>query len=312
MPFVTVGLLYYFLRKLPPGTIAGSFRHASPLPLGIAAGAAALFLFCRAWRYRILLAGDPPTRFDKMAAITFAAFFPGLLLPGIASDAAFVYLCNRLLGRTVVRAGGAALAARVLDILSLMAIGLATAPIAGASLPRQASLAALAVLALGAVGFAGLRWARYREVVLGLVARLPKGAGLAERADRALHELGGPKRVAGLVVSTAATRTATAVQYTALFAALGTPLSVWQAWFALSLRSLLLAVPVQGLGGLGTTQAWWAAALVVMGFPLRKAEQAGFQIHLLDLSVSLPVSLAGVVWLLFYLLPVLRSRSTSK
>jgi len=229
-----------------------------------------------------------------------------------AADAAFIYLCNRLLGRTVVRAGGAALAARVLDILSLMAIGLATAPIAGATLPRQASYGALAALALGAVAIAGLRWSRYRDVVLGAVARLPKGRGIADRADRALHDLGGPRRVAGLVVSTAAARTATAVQYTALFWALGTPLNIWQSWFALSLRTLLLAVPVQGLGGLGTTQLWWTAALIVMGFPTPKAERAGFQIHLLDLSVSVPVSLLGVIWLLFYLLPVLRSRSRSK
>jgi hypothetical protein len=101
-----------------------------------------------------------------------------------------------------------------------------------------------------------------------------------------------------LAASTLAARFATAIQYTALFAALGQSLSLWQAWFALSLRTLLLAIPVQGVAGLGTTQLWWTAALVAMGWPAQRATTTGFQIHLLDLTVSVPLSLLGALWLL--------------
>src|SRR5207248_2667482 len=196
VPVVTVALLFYFLRRLPPGTIADSYRHASPLPLAISAVAIAVFMLARALRYRMLLAAGAHPRergpqgrslgTGQTLAVTVAAWWPGLLLPGIAA-------------------------------------------------------------------------------------------------------------------TTLLARAATAVQYTALFAALGQSVTVWQAWFALSFRTLLLAIPVQGVAGLGTTQLWWTAALTVMGWPARLAERVGFQIHLLDLSVTVPLSLiGGAVLLLIY------------
>lgn len=295
VPVVTVLLLLYFLRRLPPGTIADSYRHASPAPLAISVVAIAAFMAARAWRYRILLAAgaDRPPPAGPSAAVTVAAWWPGLLLPGIAADAAFVYLANRRLGTTLVRAGGAAVAARLLDLISLLAIGLCTAPLAGARLPAPVWVAATGALLAGVALMAGLRRRRFRAPLLGLLERVPAGGRLARRADLALDELGGGRRLAGLAVTTLLARVATAVQYTALFAALGQTLTIWQAWFALSFRTLLLAIPIQGLAGLGTTQLWWTAALTVMGWARRRAETVGFQIHILDLSVTVPASLVG-------------------
>src|ERR671935_155395 len=90
----------------------------------------------------------------------------------------------------------------------------------------------------------------------------------------------------------------TAVQYLALFAAIGQPLTFAQAWFALSIRTLLLAFPIQGLGGLGTGQLWWTGALTLLGWPLRRALPASLAVHLLDLAISLPQGAAG--WLALY------------
>lgn len=303
VPVVTAGLLFYFLRRLPPGTIADSYRHASPLPLVISGAAIAVFLFARAWRYRMLLAAGAAAEpaLGPTAAVTVAAWWPGLLLPGIAADAAFVYLANRHLGSTLIRAGGAALAARLLDLFSLLAIGLVTAPFAGAHLPWFVWAAAAAALVAASLLLAALRRQRLRAPLLKLLARLPGGRRAAGRADSILEELGGARRIAGLSATTLLARVATAVQYTALFAALGQTVTLWQAWFALSLRTLLLAIPVQGVAGLGTTQLWWTAALTVMGWPAQQAARVGFQIHLLDLSVTVPLSLiGGAVLLILY------------
>jgi len=302
---VTVVLLFYFLRRLPPGTIADSYRHASPLPLAVSAAAIAVFMLARAIRYRMLLAaGSTTSPLGPTAAVTVAAWWPGLLLPGVAADAAFVYLANRRLGSTLIRAGGAALAARLLDLYSLFAIGLVTAPLAGARLPAAVWAAAAAALVAGTVMVAGMRRQRFRAPVLRLLARLPGGRRATDRADDVLEELGGPRRIAGLAATTLLARAATAVQYTALFAALGQTVTVWQAWFALSFRTLLLAIPVQGVAGLGTTQLWWTAALTVMGWPAQQAARVGFQIHLLDLSVTVPLSLiGGGILLLLYRRP---------
>jgi len=305
VPAVTGLLLWYFFHRLPPGAIADSYRHASPAPLAISLGAAAAFMAARAWRYRILLAaGSKPPPAGPTAAVTVAAWWPGLLLPGIAADAAFVYLAVRRLDATVIRAGGAAVAARLLDLVSLLAIGLVTAPFAGARLPALVWAIAAAALLLGLAVLAGLRARRFRAPLLGLLGRLPGGRRVAGRADLALEELGGGRRLAGLTLTTTLARVATAIQYTALFAALGQSVTVWQAWFALSFRTLLLAIPVQGLAGLGTTQLWWTAALTVMGWPAQRAATVGFQIHLLDLSVVVPASfVAGAALLLIYRRP---------
>src|SRR5207302_10948004 len=76
-------------------------------------------------------------------------------------------------------------------------------------------------------------------------------------------------------------------------------LSFRQVWFALSVRTLLLAFPIQAIGGLGTTQLWWTAALTLLGLPFDDALAASLAVHILDLAVSLPQGAAG--WLALYL-----------
>ena len=84
-----------------------------------------------------------------------------------------------------------------------------------------------------------------------------------------------------------------------LFAAIDQPLSLVQVWFALSIRTLLLAVPIQGLGGLGTMQVWWTAGLTLLGWPAQQAIAASLAVHLLDLCISLPQAALGWLVLTF-------------
>ncbi len=97
------------------------------------------------------------------------------------------------------------------------------------------------------------------------------------------------------MAATLAARIATGLQYFALFAAIDHPLSLVQVWFALSIRTLLLAVPIQGVVGLGTMQVWWAAGLTLLGWTADEALTASLAVHLLDLCVSLPQAALG--WL---------------
>jgi len=70
-----------------------------------------------------------------------------------------------------------------------------------------------------------------------------------------------------------------------------------QVWFALSIRTLLFAVPVQGLGGLGTTQLWWTAGLTLIGWPPQIALATSLAVHLVDLTVSVPQAAVGWAFL---------------
>jgi hypothetical protein len=124
---------------------------------------------------------------------------------------------------------------------------------------------------------------------------------LVERGDRAIAELGSWRLLAGLVISTALCRVATAVQYAGLMSLVGLHLGFWQTWFVLSVRTLLFTVPVQGIAGIGTSQAWWTGALAVEGVPFASAVAASVTIQAIDLAISLPI--AGLFGLLM-LVPV--------
>jgi hypothetical protein len=76
----------------------------------------------------------------------------------------------------------------------------------------------------------------------------------------------------------------------------GLHLGFWQTWFVLSIRTLLLTIPIQGIAGIGTGQAWWAGALLLEGLSGGVAVGAGLTLQAVDLAISLPV--AGIASML--------------
>ena len=63
----------------------------------------------------------------------------------------------------------------------------------------------------------------------------------------------------------------------------------------MAVRTLLFALPVQGLGGFGTSQVWWAGGLALAGLPITAALTLGLEIQVLDLLVALPEGCVGWV-----------------
>ena len=296
---ITVALLALILRAIPPGELIEALGHASPLLLGLAVIAAFGFAVARAWRYHLLLGRDRAPSARSVLAITLAAWGISQVLPGPSSDAVFVWQ-TRVRLRTPVAVGiGASLIVRILDGASLLLIALLTASTEGVILPRYVAALATALAVVLVALLTALLWDRPRRWILPRLEALPLAGGLVSRIAPALEELGTGSRTLLLIASTAAARVFTGLQYLALFAAIGHPLSFWQVWFALSVRTLLLAFPIQGIGGLGTTQLWWTAALTLLGLPFDDALAASLAVHILDLAVSLPQGAAG--WLALYL-----------
>ena len=190
---------------------------------------------------------------------------------------------------------GAALLSRLLDVASLLLVALITAPLAGVILPGALLGGGVVLALLIAAGLTALFWSRPRRIIAGWLERLALPASIDERLHFAIEELGTGSRPVLLVMATLVARVATGLQYFALFAAIDQPLSLVQVWFALSIRTLLLAVPIQGVGGLGTMQLWWTAGLTLLGWPAQEAIAASLAVHLLDLCVSLPQAALG--WL---------------
>lgn len=292
---VAAALVAVGARQVPLRDVGAALDHATPGLLAAAALAALGFVVARAWRFRVLLSGIEPPPFGTMLVLTLAAWGPGLVLPGVASDVGFIWLTNSRLRVSLERGAAAAFLARLLDVASLLVVSLLSAPLAGVALPDTVRLAGVAGALAMAAGTAAVLWAPTRRWLLARLRWLPLVGRRMVYLDAALTPLGRPRAIVELVLSTAAARVFTALQYMALFAAVGQALGFWQAWFALSVRTLLLALPVQGVGGLGTTQLWWVTALVLLGEPLHRALAVGVSVHLLDLLISL--LLAGAGWI---------------
>ena len=264
----------------------------APLPLALAVSGAVAFLAARTWRFAILLQGRRHS-LTGVAGVTGVGWGAGLLLPGPSGDVAFVAAARRVLGVSIARASGVAVLARILDLGSVALVA-ALAAAVSAGVETRGVLILAAVIAAGALAaFAALLLPGPRARLLGLAGRVPRLSGLAGRAEAAMAELSNPGVTAGLAGSTALCRVATAVQYAGLMSLVGLHLGFWQTWFALSIRTLLFTVPIQGIAGIGTSQAWWTTGLVLEGIPLSVAVAASVTIQALDLAISLPLAAAS-------------------
>jgi uncharacterized membrane protein YbhN (UPF0104 family) len=292
---VTVALGFLLLRAIRPDQLADSLSDLSPGLALLAALAAFGFISARAWRYRLLLGNGQPGRLGTILAVTLTSWGASLILPGPSGDAAFVVLARTRLKAPVAVGAGAAVLSRLLDVASLLLVALITAPLAGVILPRILLVGGVGIAVLIGAGLAALFWGSSRRVIVAWLERIALPPAIHERLHFAIEELGSGSRPVLLVVATLAGRVATGLQYFALFAAIDQPLSLVQVWFALSIRTLLLAVPIQGLGGLGTMQVWWTAGLTLLGWPADQALATSLAVHLLDLCISLPQAAAG--WL---------------
>ena len=268
----------------------------APLALALAVSGAVVFLAARTWRFGILLRGR--RSLTGVAGVTGVGWGAGLLLPGPSGDVAFVAAARRVLGVSIARASGVAVLARILDLGSIALVA-ALAAAVSAGVETRSVLVLAAVIAAGALAvFAALLLPGPRAWLLGLAGRVPRLSGLAGRAEAAMAELSSPRLTAGLLASTALCRVATAVQYAGLMSLVGLHLGFWQTWFALSIRTLLFTVPIQGIAGIGTSQAWWTTGLVLEGVPLSAAVAASVTIQALDLAISLPLAAASSLFVL--------------
>ena len=297
---VTAVLLFLVLRAIDLRELRETLTEVSPGLLVLGGLAAFGFVCARAWRYSLLL-GIGRSRISwTVLGIALSSWGASLILPGPSGDAAFVVLARTRLKTPVAVGVGAAVLSRLLDLVSLLLVALITAPLAGVILPRPILVGGIVVALVIAGGLVALLSERPRRTITRWLAALRLLGPIHDRLMLAIEELGGGSRPAYLVAATAVARVATGLQYLALFAAIHHPLSLVQVWFALSVRTLLFAVPVQGIGGLGTTQLWWTAGLTLLGWPPGAALAASLAVHLVDLFISVPQALIGWLALWFH------------
>src|ERR1700731_4324213 len=246
--------------------------------IALAAFGAACFLVGRAWRFAALLPRRRGSARELLGA-TAASWGAGLLLPGPSADISFVALARTRFSVGVARGSGSAIVARVLDVVSLSLVAVVASFFTVVVEPAPVILAAAAAFVVGLGALLSLIIPGPRTLVTRLVARIPRLASLAARAEAELDDLNSRARWANLVGSTIFCRVATVIQYAALMSMVGLHLGFWQTWFVLSIRTLLLTIPIQGIAGIGTGQAWWAGALLLEGVNGSLAVAAGLPLQ---------------------------------
>jgi hypothetical protein len=286
---VTVLVLLLAWRLLGGHNVRWQGISPSVGSIALAAFGAACFLLGRAWRFAALLPRREGSARELLGA-TAASWGAGLLLPGPSADVTFVALARTRFSVGVARGSGSAIVARILDVVSLSLVAVVASFFTVTAEPTAVILAAAGAFVLGLGVLLSLIIPGPRTLVTRLAGRIPRLAPLAVRAEAELDELNSRARWANLVGSTIFCRLATAVQYAALMSMVGLHLGFWQTWFVLSIRTLLLTIPIQGIAGIGTGQAWWAGALLLEGVSGGLAVGAGLTLQAIDLAVSLPVA----------------------
>jgi uncharacterized protein (TIRG00374 family) len=309
---LTVAFLGILLSQTNLHAIVASFSGLSPLAAVAGLLVWALLNSLRARRFSILVHSREISP-ARMFSIVNMQNFLATITPGRAGDLAYVLLLRQegrvpgaegLAGLIVARAMdfvvsfGAALAA-LLGVRKALPPGSDGVVLSTAALFGAALVIALQITRVSGTGMrvmeAALRWTPLGKS--GLARRVMAKAGeVHAQIVRAQASDRGPWRLWAL---TAAIWAASYAVSWIWIRGLGLPLSFGQAMFAAAVAGLAVSLPVQGLAGLGTTEAGWAIPLVLMGVQRQEAIAAGFCFHALAIIYLVILGGSGFLHLSF-------------
>ncbi len=106
---------------------ASHFRNLQLLPIAVAVLLVAVTYFLFALRWRLLLSFAPRPPFMQVASFLMLGYLGNLILPMRAGDAARVLLIRNAYGYGMARAFSSILLERVLDVIAVLAFGVAIA-----------------------------------------------------------------------------------------------------------------------------------------------------------------------------------------
>jgi uncharacterized membrane protein YbhN (UPF0104 family) len=281
------------------GTVAvlrslGSFGalssvHVHWLDLAALSAVYLLFMAGRGVRFRVLIRSQEPWLCTAEVGWVYTAacnVFPGgmgeFCLPAI----------YRRLPQGTARATAALTLARLLDLLSwlpFLALGFFLSGVPrGAFALLPVSLAGIALIA----AFVFVR--PFRTRLLALLARWPSPAvgRFLTQFEQHLEEMA---KDTGATLITIALRLLSVASYYFALHAVGVDVSWAAAAVGGALVALLLALPVQGVAGIGTVELWWISVLHLYGVPLPAAAVGAIGLHLSTLILSLAVGALALV-----------------
>jgi hypothetical protein len=278
---VSAACLWLLLTPQVVASLGRLATEASPLPVLAAFVLVALVQWLRAWRFAAMMAGGLGLPGAALTRIAFQLNFWNFVLPLRLGELSFPVLMKRRLGYGLLHSSGVLLLARLFDLATVGAILLGAAAVLDAW-PGVGRI----LLVLGAVGLA--------LVPLGLaigglamrprLASLPRIGAVAERLTAGLDAIGGYgagltavglSLAIWLVFGVAAILVANAVVATVSPAA---------AMLGAAAGSVAFALPINGIAGIGPSQAAWVGATTWVGVPWDDAVVSALALHAVVLA----------------------------
>jgi hypothetical protein len=273
---VTAVCLWFLLTPDVLQSLRRIGTDARPLPIVAAFLVCTLVQWLRAWRYSMMTSVHLNLPDAAMVRIACQANFLNLALPFRLGELGFPVLMQRRYGIGFLHATGVLLLARLFDLAAVGCILLASAWSLGI-IPGALELVATAgalVLAVAPFGVALAGQALRPHLV-----RLPYVGNIAGPLSAALDALGDARTRLAVVAVGFAIWLALAWMAILVAQAVVDTVPAMAAVLGGAASSVAFALPINGIAGIGPTQAAWVAATVQAGVPWDDAVISALALH---------------------------------
>ncbi len=258
---IAVAVIWYLVTPEVVRELRTVAATASWPALALATIVGGTVQWLRAWRFAIMTSGALALPGAALVRIAFQLNFLNFALPFRLGELGYPILMRRAYGQPVLAAAGILLLARIYDLCTVGAIlaamsaalGLAATPLLGAFLWIGSASLALAPIVMVLLAHALSRQ-------LATTGRLPAALHAAQGALAARLA-----QLAAIALSFATWLVFGALAALAANAVADIPPTV--ALLGASAGNLAFALPINGIGGLGPSQAAWAALVNQAGVP---------------------------------------------
>lgn len=259
--------LWWLLTDDVTARIGPAIATADPLRLGLAFLTFPVVQWLRAWRFHLLLRGDPGRPELPLLGISFRLVFFNFVLPFKLGELSFPVMARTTLGVDYAHSLGVLACARLLDLVVVGALITACAALL-VDLPAALQALLIAVLALLLI-FPPLAFG-HGHLLLRLTTSRPRVHDLLERLLFGFSSLRSPPLRALVMGQTFLIWLAHALLGW-LAASAVIRIGIGEAIFAAASSNLAFAIPATAIAGLGPPQAAWVAALDLTGLPFEAA-----------------------------------------
>jgi len=303
---VSLGIFVFLLTQVSLAQLWATLCSMPAVSLGLVCGTYLAISAVKARRFQLLFSPDPPGYFDALGAAWMHSMLL-YLLPARTGELSLPLLFRRSasLSRGVVAMGWY----RVLDLLALamiVPVVLLVIPAPGQGTPAPVLVAEMVVLATSlSVTLTADRVVRLGLRLMQRLAASPsprlrwvgaRGMPVCRSFLESLQHLGPRSGTYWALLALSILQwLAGFLYYGALLHGAGITLAPAQVVLVSAVASLLLAVPVQGIAGVGSYEGIWVFSLALVGIGTAPATLASLIIHLLTLCIAVGLGLLGLV-----------------